>query len=349
MKAIPCILAIMLAAAPAGAAEDAKKSFETLWRAELNKVRATTSHADDLALARKMLQAAKDRKLQPKMVARLCDYAYYLSRRSKEGRKVAIEAMKLEAAKVSERKEYCLKRIASLEGRAKPRSRPAPKTTRAPTPAELQAARQAAIAKSIEKHLGHAEEQQRDGNYAQAARAARAAMAVAYVNDSPRVPAIRRLLKRLAAMEAAGGRAETLKARLKAKPADHRTRDRIIRIYLVELDRPDEAGKFVSEDDDEMLLTYIPLAAGSIEKVGETGCYELGEWYVSLAKNAPYAGRTAMLKRAARYYQRFIELHTGDDEAVGKVRQKLRHVAARLEETGEALAAGADKQPEPKK
>ena len=296
-----------------------------------------------------MLQAARDHKLQPKMVARLCDYAYYLSRRSKEGRKVAIEAMKLEAQKVPGRKEYCLKRIAALEGKAKPRSRPTPKTRRAPTPAELRAARQAAIAKSIEKLLGDAEKQQRDGNYAQAARAARAAMAAAHVNDSPRVPAIRKLLKHLAALEAAASRAETLKARLKARPADQRIRDRVIGIYLVELDRPDEAAKFVTEDADEILLTYIPLAAGSVEKVGETGCYELAEWYVSLAKNAAYAGRTTMLKRAAAYYQRFIELHTADDEAAGKVRQKLKHLAARLREAGETLKTEADKAPEPKK
>ena len=329
MKAIPCILAIMLAAAPAGGAEDAKEAFETLWRAELNKVRATTSRADDLALARKMLHAAKNHKLQPKMVARLCEHACYLSRRSKEGRKVAIEAMKLEAQKVPERKGYCFRQIAALEGKARPRSRPA-------------------TAKNIEKFLGDAEKQQRDGNYAQAARAARAAMAVAYVNDSPRVPAVRRLLKRLAALEAAASRAETLKACLKAKPEDQRIRDRVIGIYLVELDRPDEAAKFVTEDADEILLTYMPLAAGSIEKVGETGCYELAEWYVSLAKNAPYAGRTAMLKRAAAYYRRFIELHTADDETAGKVREKLKHVTARLREAGEPLETEADKAPEPK-
>ena len=226
---------------------------------------------------------------------------------------------------------------------------PAPKTRRAPTPAELQAARRAPIAKNIEKLLGDAENQQRDGNYAQAARAARSAMAAAYVNGSPRVPAIRKLLKHLAALEAAASRAETLKACLKAKPADQRTRNRVIQIYLVELDRPDEAAKFVTEDADEILLTYIPRAAGSVEKVGETGCYELAEWYVSLAKNAPYAGRTAMLKRAAAYYQRFVELHSADDEAAGKVREKLKQVAVRLREAGEPLEARADKSPEPKK
>ena len=56
-----------------------------------------------------------------------------------------------------------------------------------------------------------------------------------------------------------------------------------------------------------------------------------------------------MLKRAAAYYQRFIELHTADDEAAGKVREKLKHVAARLREVGEPLKTEADKAPEPKK
>jgi len=174
-----------------------------------------------------------------------------------------------------------------------------------------------------------------DGDYAKAAHSARRALIVARAGSLKQVPAIRKRLRQLAARHGAMRRVAALSAALKKKPDHLATRDKIIRILVVELDSPAKAAKFVNDDTDQILQTYIPLAAKSIDKVTETGCRELAEWYLSHVKGASWVGRPAMLKRVAAYYGRFLKLHNADDQARAKAKEKYDSAVRQLGELGE--------------
>ena len=89
-----------------------------------------------------------------------------------------------------------------------------------------------------------------------------------------------------------------------------------MRLYLVEMNNPAEAAKFVDETLDEATRKYVPAAAKPIEEAPELACNELGDWYRGLADQATAtASKGAMLERAKAYYERFVDLHKADDLA----------------------------------
>ncbi len=113
---------------------------------------------------------------------------------------------------------------------------------------------------------------------------------------------------------------ELLKKKLKAEPANDKTRNEIIELCLLEYDSPALAAEFVAEDGDEMLRTYIPMAAKPLEDIAETPCMELGRWYLSLADIAPLKDRkVTALNRAIDYFERYLQLHEKPDIDPGRL------------------------------
>ena len=119
-------------------------------------------------------------------------------------------------------------------------------------------------------------------------------------------------------------RLESLKQKLIANPNDDSTRNEIIQTCLLEYDSPTRAAKFVSEDGDETLRTYIPMAAKSLDKLTEASCLELAQWYQSLVPDtAVKARKIVAMDRAISYLQRYLELHAKQDIASVKARNTL--------------------------
>jgi len=219
-------------------------------------------------------------------------------------------------------------------------AKPAVKPTNQPAtqPAETPKSRTVRLLAESRKH-------ESAGDYAKAARSARGALIAARAGSGEHVHEIRKRLRQIAARQGAVRRLGALSAVLKKKPDHLATRDKIIRICIVELDSPKRAAKFVNEDTDQVLQTYTPLAAGSIDKVSETGCQELAEWYLSYVKSASWVGRPAMLKRVAAYYGRFLKLHTAADDARAKAKEKFDSVVRQLGELGEEPDEEPDEEP----
>jgi len=138
-------------------------------------------------------------------------------------------------------------------------------------------------------------------------------------------------------------RFESLKKSLLANPDNDTTRNKVIEICLLEYDSPAQAGKFLTEDGDEMLRTYIPLAAKPMEELTEPNCLQLGKWYRSLARNSTGKARKIVaLNRAIGYFERYLDLHTDKDAARDKVSDALiEAVAARRKLGGSLLPKGA--------
>ncbi|MDP6546441.1 MAG: hypothetical protein QGH60_20875 [Phycisphaerae bacterium] len=173
------------------------------------------------------------------------------------------------------------------------------------------------------------------GRYAQATKSARAAMAVVDDDEMEQVFRIRNDLRRLARRESSARRLDALASALTERPGDQAIRERAIKICIVELDNPARAAVFVNEDTDQVLQTYVPMAAKSIDEVAEAACRELAEWYLDNIKKLSRFGRAVMLGRVAVYYGRFLKLHKTADAERRDAAEKYEQTVRQLSELGE--------------
>ena len=111
-------------------------------------------------------------------------------------------------------------------------------------------------------------------------------------------------------------------------------RSDLIRLLIVELDRPGEAAKLLNAGCSEVLRTYVPMVAKPVGKLPKEACMELGDWYRTLARGASPAGRLQCMRRAKACYERFLSLHSAGDAASLKARAMLGNVNGELKGLG---------------
>jgi len=294
-------------AAPALATpeDEALQAFNSLYGEEMKRSLATPDTADDVALAAKLLEAAKSITGQPALLAVLCEKAAELGKPTAGGRATAIQAMELEAEKVPERRTACIEKIAALRQMEYDASRPEGK---APAGEALIAAL-----------LALADAKMQAGDAAAASDACRRALAVAATVKSESRAAIQAKLESLAALQKAAQKVAALKARLQGAPTDAATRTDLIKTLVTELDDPAAAAKFVDTTVDAALQKFVPGAAKGLEQTPELACKELGDWYRGLADQAAGPAKTALVTRARAYYGRFLSLHATEDVARAQV------------------------------
>ena len=191
---------------------------------------------------------------------------------------------------------------------------------------------------SFTELLAESQKHESAGRYAQAAKSARAAMAMAHAGKLSQVPHIRKQLRRLARRQSSARRLDAMVSVLAGRPDDLAIRERIIKLCIIELDNPARASVFVNEDTDQVLQTYVPMAAKSIDKIAEAPCRELAEWYLNNLKKPSRFGRVAMLRRVVAYYGRFLKFHTTADAERRDAVEKYKQTVQQLSELGEKLA-----------
>jgi len=291
--------AVLLAGSLPALADEAADTFNKLYGEDLKRVAATPPPADDIALAKQMLEDAKKAGDQPAFLSLLCEKACELGARDASGYPTAIAAMDLLAGKVPEKKVECLQMNAGLYQK------------------RYAAARGEAKAKAGEDAItalsALAEAQAAAGDAEAAGLTLRQAITVATVIKSDNKAALQARLENLAPRRRAQKQIAAIQAKLDAKPKDEASRKELVRLWLVEMDNPAEAAKFLDESLDEVTRKYVPAAAKPIEDAPEVACMELGDWYKGLADQAAPASKGAMLRRAQRYYERFLKLHPAAD------------------------------------
>jgi hypothetical protein len=324
-----CFLgAVALAlAAGASAADEAADAFKSLHGDELKRVLATPAPSDDVQLAGRLLRATRTADDPPGLLTLLCEKAYELAFKDPSGYPTALAAMRLLASRVPAKKVECLQRIVTVRQR------------------QLGAARGDDKAKAAETLIGAqrdlAQAQEAAGDFEGAAATLRQALSLAGNIRSDLKPAIQAQLTDLVARQQAARQLATLKANLEAEPTDAASRKELVRLYLVEMDDPAEAARFVNESLDGPTRKYVPAAARGIEAAPELACAELGDWYrtlVDLARTVP--GKSAVLARAREYYNRFLALHPADDAPRAAVAQALKKVEDNLAAMGLTVKAG---------
>jgi len=320
MKLLACraLTAILLACPLVVLADEAEDAFNKLYEEDLKRVAATPSAADDLALAKQLLEAAGQVTNQTAFLTLLCEEAHELAVKDAAGYPTAKAALDLLAANVPEKEVLSLQKVAAMYQRPYA-------TARGDAKAKAGEALIGAL-----KALADAQAAAEDVNGAGATL--KQAFVVATTIRSESKAAIQAQLAALGAQQKTEREIAALKAKLERDPQDAASRTEIVRLYLVEMDDPAGAAKFVDETLDEATRKYVPAAAKPLEEAPELACNELGDWYRGLADEATApASKGAMLRRAKEYYERFLGLHKTDDLA-------RAGAALMLKKIGDALA-----------
>jgi formylglycine-generating enzyme required for sulfatase activity len=293
-----CLFAFLLLPV-AVKADEAADVFDSLFGADLKQVAATPDPADDVALAAKLVAAAEAASKQPTLLALMCDKAWELGKVHPTGHATALKAMELLAGCVPDRRLACQEKVVIIRQLQYDAARG---DERAKAGGALVASQQALLGLKADA-----------GDLAGAVECGNRALMVARAVKAD-IRDIQARLDQVLSLQRVGKQVADLKVRLAAGPNAAAARAELVRLYLVDLDKPAEAAKYVGDGDDPAMRKYVPAAAKPIEDAPELACKELGDWYKGLADQvATPASKGAMLRRAQTYYQRFLMLHTAAD------------------------------------
>ncbi|MCY2930102.1 MAG: hypothetical protein NTV86_11525 [Planctomycetota bacterium] len=320
MRTIAAIAVLLATTAMAwgDAAEQAKRDFDQLFGEQVHKAKATGQSADDLKLAQEILAAAKGATISPELMTLFCDAAFDLSGSTAAGQEVAAEAASLLAKTVPAQAAHAQRRLLDVMMK---------QFNSAAGEARVNLGQDC-----IDKLLALAEGEASSGDVAGASADMKTAERIATQIGAPAQAATIRIKAQM--MEWTAGakkKAASLEAALKAKPDDPATQEALVKVYLLDLDRPAEAAKHLTPDADAAMRTNVPLAVGAAADLAAGPSLELGQWYDGLAGKAADAGVPNALRRARTYYQHFLDLSKDKDAKRLLAEKQLAKVEAALE------------------
>lgn len=322
-------ISVCAVAAPAFG-EDAADAFNAIYGEDMKRAAATASPADDVALAKQMLKDARQARNQPALLVLLCEKAYELGSKDTTGHATAFAAMQLLAESIRDKHVEALQKCVALYQRTYATARGD--------------ARSKAGEALVEALAAVAGAQADTGDLEGADATLKQAIAIATAIKSDSRAALKEQQASLAGRKQVEKELAALKAKLEANPKDDAARKELIRLYLVELDNPAEAARFVDESIDEATRKYTPASAKGVDEAPELACPELGAWYRSLADmGASASAKAAMLLRARAYYERFLDLHKAEDLArttAALTLKKIEDALAKLPAAGAKSAGG---------
>jgi len=324
-KALLTAAALMLLSAGAVAAEDPAESFKTLFGEQLAKVKYTATLADDVKLAGEIIQIAGSNKLDDALLVVMYNNAFELASRSVKGHDVAFDAMEKLSEAVPAEKAASSRKSLTLHLK---RFQMARRT----------ADRKALVGPYVQALMQTARLVAAEGNIDSAIAYSRKALTTSVGFKLSGVADIRSYNSQLMAKRTAAKRLQLLETKLKTDPSDAETRKKLIDLHLIDRDDPVAASKLLSDDCDEMLRTYVALAAQPMDKIETPSLSELGRWYVQLADDAPRASQAPMLRRAEQFYLRYLDVYAEKDTKRLKVSLALASVRRKLAKLGKSAA-----------
>ena len=303
---------------------DVAGEYDALFGVEAKKVATSRAGADDAVFAVKLLKAAKEMSDSPELQMLLYEKACQFGSVVPAGCDTAMEALGLLEKSAPEKKDQWRQRkFEIVQLRFNKSYGAARKTAGQPYMEMLEALADAKVFA---------------GNGAEAKKLYSRAYMVAKYIKSPNSAVIIAKNKRATAVIARQSKVKSLQSKLAANPKDTAVRKELIGLYIVELDKPAEAVKLLTDDLDEVTRTYVPLAAKKIDGLDEAICIELGDWYYrTLSKNASSTGKSVILARAQAYYQRFLDLHRKKDSQSYRAKAILESIDKKLARSGKTL------------
>ena len=202
-------------------------------------------------------------------------------------------------------------------------------------------ARLVAGRKYVDALLAQAALCRKSGKWADAAGHYRQAHQVARTLNLPEGPAISQDLRTAENHVMVQNRLTALKAAVKKNPDDLASRKRLVETYLVDLDMPDEAAKYLNDKLDATLRANVALAAKDASELADTDFMTLGQWYRSLAAaTAIKETKARLLTRAQDNLKMYLEVYTKKDVERLRATTALKAIQAELGRLGVASTMG---------
>ncbi len=295
---------------------DAEEDYRAIFGEQAERVASSATKTDDAEFAAKLLKAARSATDSPKLQIVLCRKAYEFGVCNPTGYDTAMSAVDMLKDLAPERMQQW--KADELELLRK-FYRSAPPSKKQQTAGEYLTAL---------TNMGDASAAAHD--YQQALKHYNKAIQIAAYIKSPARSALIRKAGRIKTLQQHKSRAEGLKKVLENNPDKTVIRRSLVMLYVVELDQPKKAIEYLSPALNEVLRSYVPLAAGDVKKIPRDTLPELGRWYESLVNDGSRYGKVNVLKRAISYYRQYLELAENKDSAYLKVQAALNEAEDKL-------------------
>jgi|GEM_PF-6950281 len=299
----------------AGAQED--QAFAELFGKDVDGVAATPSKKDDVELAGKLLVAAKDLKSNSKLRALLLRKSHDLGSKDPTGYATAIAALELFAADNPDRLETCTDAIIVLQEKLYHAARTADRRPQA----EALAAR--LIASSKQKATA-----KKSG---EAVALLRKALGLAGIAGSETGGVIQDQIKSLGDRQQAEKKAAELYDRLFKDRNDRESLASLIRLLLVELDRPADALKLAPEVKDDSLTRLLAALARPSDTWTADEAGAIASWFEAQSAEATPSGQRLALEKASAAAARQLDAYQDDDLGRLKIKVTTERLAKALE------------------
>jgi len=189
--------------------------------------------------------------------------------------------------------------------------------------------------------LAHAGAAEKADNWTDAAKHYSQAYTVARTLRMPSKADIYANVTRANSFKMLHNRVNVLKGTLETTPDDQSARKQLIMTYLVDLDQPDQAVKYVNDKTDPTLRANVTMASKDAAELTDANLFALGEWYRSLATRAALKHtKAAMLTRALDNLNMYLEVYTKQDAQRLRATTLATLVQAELKTLGVVAAAG---------
>jgi hypothetical protein len=305
--------------------QEARKVFDSLYAKDLERVAGTRDLKDDQQLAERLLAAAKTAGQHPRLVALLCTTASELAVPYRTAHPLALDAADFLYSQHPDLAAPAQEQVLPLRERLYTYARGKERQEKGEALVD-------ALACVADRKVAA-------GDFTEAAGLYHRAITTARAIRSAKQTEIEAKAKDLVRLRQVAQEVERLKAVVAGQPDDAAARNDLVRLLVVEKDDPAQALQYLAPACEERLAKYVPAAAKGVEAAPELACMELGDWYRDLGEAAPGRARTAMFIRAAAYYQRFLELHTGEDLKQAQAKLALEKMNEALKRLGVAVAA----------
>lgn len=305
---------------------DPKKTFDDVFGANWTKAVASASAQDDEALAIDLATAVKTVDMPASLIHVIVERMTTLGDKAPGAllpTNEAIDKLLTLEKDAAKKQKLELLSISILE------------KAQAKGDAETKAV---ASAKLLKRWLPLADEHLAGRRWDEAAALYTKALKLARETNSPEVKAITLKLDQAAAEQQKFATIDALEKKIEANPKDGDSRNKLIRIHLVDRDDPAAAVWFVGEGVDEKTKKLLPLAAKENSVTDGPTLAELGGWYLELSDTAAAPAKAVMLRRSKNHYERFLAVHKESDLLKAKATLSLEQISRRLKEL-EATAA----------
>ncbi len=304
--------------------EESRKAFESLYGDRIKAVRATPDRADDLELAKGLLDSASATEDAPGLVLAMCNAVYDLTSNHPSGFPLAARSMRLLMDQVPEHALDAPDRLVDVLRRQFART---PVSERAAVGDELINAFM--IAARIRDH---------GGDYAEAAKLIRQALSMAETIKSPRVAGLKHrfdVVQSRAQVQTLARRAET---KLRTAPDDAATHAELARYHLLDLHDPAKAAAHAKASNDDSLKAIAAIVEQPLEDLSDKQCLIMADWYRAASNSATPYGKLLSLEIAGRSYRRYLAItrETGLDPSRAKL------ALDEVDKTFQALTPPAD-------